>query len=70
MRRVKDVPSFWRRVQDYQRDVLVNSTWRQGQLYFNALYDVDPELANEVRGTTIDPFYLDDRIESFMIAIL
>mgnify|MGYP000932282889 FL=1 len=70
MRRVKDVASFWKRVQGYQQDALVNGTWRQGQLYFNALYDVDPELANEVRGTTIDPFYRDDKIESFMIAIL
>jgi hypothetical protein len=31
--------------------------WRYGQVLFNALYEVDPDLANEIRGTEIDPFY-------------
>ena len=37
-----------------------------GQCYFNALYDVEPELADEIRGTSDDPFYDDGRIPEFM----
>lgn len=39
---------------------------REGQCYFNTLYEVNPELANEIRGTNIDPFYLDSRIDAFV----
>ena len=40
--------------------------WRKGQLYFNCLYSMDPELANELRGSDKDPFYRDDRIPAFL----
>lgn len=42
---------------------------RHGQAYFNALYEVNPTIANEIRGTFIDPFYNDSRIERFMNVI-
>lgn len=41
--------------------------WRYGQTLFNILYSVAPYIANEIRGTNIDPFYVDDeeRIKKF-----
>lgn len=39
--------------------------WRRGQTYFNVLYDLDPDLANEVRGTEFDPFYNDSICPDF-----
>lgn len=33
--------------------------WRYGQALFNALTKIRPQLAEKVRGTTIDPFYRD-----------
>lgn len=39
---------------------------RTGQRYFNALCDVELELANEIRGTSDDPFYDDGRLPEFM----
>lgn len=35
--------------------------WRYGQTLFNVLHEGWPELANEIRGTEIDPFYTDDK---------
>lgn len=40
--------------------------WREGQAYFNYLYEDKPKLADEIRGTNLDPFYQDDNIESFI----
>lgn len=32
-------------------------SWRWGQTLFNTLHNLEPELANEIRATNIDPFY-------------
>lgn len=34
--------------------------WRKGQRFFNYLEEVHPDLANKLRGTTLDPFHRDD----------
>ena len=39
---------------------------RLGQQLFNNLYDINPELANNIRGTKYDPFYNDDVIPEFL----
>jgi hypothetical protein len=39
-----------------------NKEWRAGQALFNAISLVAPELANEIRGTELDPFYRNDKI--------
>lgn len=31
--------------------------WRYGQTAFNVLYQINPELADSVRGTHCDPFH-------------
>jgi hypothetical protein len=37
---------------------------------FNVLYDLHPEMADEVRSTPLDPFYDNERIGAFMNHIL
>lgn len=39
--------------------------WRKGQRLFQALHDTNVTLANEIRGTDIDPFYDDTRCMDF-----
>jgi hypothetical protein len=39
---------------------------RMGQAYFNALHEVDPDIANSARGSAIDPFYNDAVMPEFM----
>ena len=39
---------------------------RLGQWAFSCLYDMLPELANEIRGNDqLDPFYVDSRMAAF-----
>lgn len=39
--------------------------WRRGQLAFNLLHVVRPDLANRIRGTLRDPYYHDERLLIF-----
>lgn len=48
------------------RDNPKNNYLRTGQILFNVLYDIAPEVANEIRGTEFDPYYLDSRIRAFL----
>lgn len=41
-------------------------SWRLGQTYFNVLYECRPDLANAIRGTSIDPFYVDELMPAFL----
>lgn len=43
---------------------------RVGQNYMNALYYVDKELYDMIKGTELDCFYLDERVDAFLAAIL
>lgn len=43
-----------------------NPDWRVGQAWFNALHEIDPGLANQIRGSQDDPFYRDDRVTAFV----
>lgn len=38
---------------------------RHGQHIFNSLYNLEPEIANKIRGTRFDPFYNDEKIPLF-----
>lgn len=42
---------------------------RIGQRYFNLLFDINYEVANEIRGTNFDPFYDDKKIGLFLSRI-
>lgn len=39
---------------------------RKGQMYFNELYNMNPQLADSIRSSSCDPFYDDSRIEKFL----
>lgn len=40
---------------------------RIGQFALNALEKSNPRVAKLVRGTDLDPFYKDDRLDAFLI---
>ena len=40
-----------------------HTIWRPGQCLFNAIYTINSQIANELRGTKLDPFHNDDIIE-------
>ena len=37
--------------------------WRWGQAVFNTMYELHPDFANELRGTKMDPFYIDENVD-------
>ena len=43
-----------------------NPQMREGQVYFNVLYKMKPELANKITGTELDPFYQDEKLGEFL----
>lgn len=43
-----------------------DSNLRMGQAAFNLLYDVAPEIAEEIHGTDKDPFYDDFKLGAFL----
>lgn len=53
-----DQPSTWTEMMQAMRERYENnSDERLGQAAFNALYRAWPEVAEEVRSSTADPFY-------------
>jgi hypothetical protein len=51
------IGKFWWAVGYYSRG---NPEWRAGQAIFNVLARTRPDLSEQLRGTALDPFYLDD----------
>ena len=41
-------------------------SWRLGQTYFNVLHTLRPDLANKIRATYLDPFYINSAIPAFL----
>jgi len=42
-----------------------NPEWRRGQAWFNTLYTLHPEVAEQFRGAPDDPFYQDSKLDAF-----
>lgn len=42
---------------------------RDGQIAFNALHDLAPEIADGIRGTQVDPFHDDAKLDAFFDAV-
>lgn len=42
---------------------------RWGQAHYNALYAVDPEIANAILGTDADPFHDDNNLPAFFARV-
>lgn len=53
---------------EYLTAVATNSgdSYRRGQKMFNVLWEMEPEIANEIRGTDVDPFNDDSKIGDFL----
>jgi len=48
----------------------VNPHIRKGQALFNAVYDLYPYIADEIRGSDTDCFYNDKRIDLFLSHVI
>lgn len=51
-----DLAEYYKRVAS---ECTRHPTWRYGQVLFNTLYSMDPDLANRIRGGPDDPFHFD-----------
>ena len=51
----------------YSKYIKENPYQRKGQALFNILYEEDMELADEIRGTGLDPFHNDEIVNIFII---
>jgi hypothetical protein len=43
----------------------INAGQRNGQAAFNALQSINPDAANVIHGTELDPFYSDAKLADF-----
>lgn len=53
----------------YEKQVKQDPSIRYGQIYFNLLHAARPDIANELRGSTLDPFhsnYVSDKTHIFV----
>lgn len=50
-------------------NTLIHTEQRRGQALFNCLYVSHPELADSLRGTYMDCFYINNRVRMFLISI-
>ena len=57
--------TIYERFEFFKRQYL-RENCRLGQAIFNAVFDIDPEIADQLRGTDKDCFYFDSRIDDFM----
>ena len=53
----------------FDRLVLRDRELRRGQSLYNALHTLQPDIANQICTTELDPFYQDSRIDAFIEAI-
>ena len=56
---------YYKRVQS-QLKKKSNKCLRKGQLMFNILHEMYPDLAKEIKGSVIDPFFIDSNIPDFI----
>lgn len=66
MERTGKMNSIYEKYHEAFRNNIKGGIQRLGQAAFNAVYEVDPEIANQLRGTDKDCFYFDSRIDEFM----
>lgn len=51
------VPEFLEFMRNARTMQELNPTWRWGRCLFNALHELNPKLAESIRGTGLDPFH-------------
>lgn len=61
---------FLARVDALWGNNIIQISQRYGQLYFNVLHELRPDIANKIRATELDPFYFDDvKLETIQAVI-
>jgi hypothetical protein len=50
---------------DFMKYIKANSELRLGQQAFNYIHDIEPDIANKIRGTDKDCFYQSGKIGEF-----
>jgi len=50
-------PEWWGAVRESEMEGDASLQWREGQRFFNYLYELRPDLAERMRGTLGDPFH-------------
>ena len=70
-----DIPVTWAEMlafmdRHYRDGLERDADYRPGQAYFNALYEVYPEIADLVRTTDADPFYAHHKSDGRFILFL
>lgn len=53
---------FITRVNRLWENEIIQISQRFGQLFFNVLHDVRPDIADKIRATDLDPFF-DDEVQ-------
>lgn len=53
---------FVARVNHLWGNEIIQISQRFGQLFFNVLHEVRPDIANKIRATDLDPFF-DDEVQ-------
>ena len=48
---------------ELEQTLIIRTEFRRGQAFFNLLHFYEPDIADEIRGTKLDPFYDDSRLE-------
>jgi hypothetical protein len=46
--------------------IINNLDIRWGQAVFNSLHQLYPEIANKIRSTEYDPFYIDEKVNNLI----
>lgn len=64
---ISDMQEFFRIVEANRKE---NPSQRMGQVYFNTLEGLDPQLALDIAGSDDDPFHNDERIPAFIARIM
>ena len=57
---------YWQYLEAAAKEQAAHPSYRNGQALFNVLYDVRPDLAEQVRGTHLDPFYDNGLVGEFL----
>ena len=65
MDKIGRMKTMYEKFDEAFRNNIASGVQRIGQATFNAVYEIDPEIANQLRGTDKDCFYLDSRIDEF-----
>lgn len=62
----KPVGKFQLYLAEVRKQMCENPEWRWGQTGFNVLRRLYPDLAENIAQTDLDPFFIDDRMPTFL----